>query len=143
MTASATRVLLVGDLHANLGAVLAVIDHASALGVDLILQVGDYGHWPRDRHGQKFARRVEARLALRGLDLWWVDGNHEDFVFLAQASQAAPAESATYPITKDKLICGLRLDGRGHVRGDQTLAMWERSKLKTSSDVCIVRAGGF
>lgn len=73
-----SRVLLVADLHANTGAAEAVIDHASTLGAHLILQVGDYGFW-HDMRGQKFARRVEARLALRGLELWWIDGNHEDF----------------------------------------------------------------
>ncbi|MGC3995178.1 MAG: metallophosphoesterase family protein [Propionicimonas sp.] len=70
------RLLLAGDMHGNTGAALAVIDHAAALHVDLILQLGDFGFW---RQGQKFLRKVEARLAARGLELWWVDGNHEDF----------------------------------------------------------------
>lgn len=73
------RILLVGDLHANTGAAFQVLDHAAEVGADLVLQVGDYGWWPRDAAGQKFIRKVEKRLALRGLDLWWIDGNHEDF----------------------------------------------------------------
>lgn len=74
-----TRVLLIGDMHGNTGAAFDVLDYAADVGVDLVLQVGDYGWWPRDLGGQKFIRKVESRLALRGLDLWWIDGNHEDF----------------------------------------------------------------
>lgn len=73
------RALLVGDLHGNTGAALEVLDHAASIGADLILQVGDYGWWPRDPGGQKTTRKVEKRLAERSLDLWWIDGNHEDF----------------------------------------------------------------
>jgi hypothetical protein len=83
VTADPMRVLVVGDTHANTGSAFEVIDHAAALGVDLILQAGDLGYWPRDQRGQVFLRKVEKRLALRGLDLWWVDGNHEGFDSLA------------------------------------------------------------
>lgn len=71
------RVLVVGDLHSNTGAALAIIDHAAMLPADVILQVGDLGWWSRDPQGQKFLRKIEKRLALRDLELWWVDGNHE------------------------------------------------------------------
>lgn len=71
------RVLIVGDLHGNTGAALQVIDYAASVQADLILQLGDLGYWPADPQGQKFLRKIEKRLAIRGLDLWWVDGNHE------------------------------------------------------------------
>lgn len=77
------RVLAVGDLHANTSSALAVIDHAVAMDADLILQVGDFGWWPRDQQGRSFLRKVEKRLARHDLDLWWIDGNHEDFQSLA------------------------------------------------------------
>lgn len=73
------RILLVGDLHANTGAAFQALDHAAEVGADLVLQVGDYGWWPRDPGGQKFILKVEKRLAEHGLDLWWIDGNHSDF----------------------------------------------------------------
>jgi hypothetical protein len=78
LTGEPMRVLVVGDVHANTGAAFEVIDHAANLGVDLILQAGDWGYWPRDQRAQVFLRKVEKRLALRGLNLWWVTGNHED-----------------------------------------------------------------
>lgn len=81
--ATGLRVLIVGDLHANTGAAFEVIDYAAAAGVDLILQVGDFGYWVRDLQGQRCLWKVEKRLALRGVNLWWIDGNHEDFDRLA------------------------------------------------------------
>ncbi len=77
------RVLVVGDLHANTGAALGVIEHAVVMGADVILQAGDFGWWPREEYGRSYLRKVEKHLALRGLELWWIDGNHEDFRSLA------------------------------------------------------------
>lgn len=78
-----TRVLVVGDLHSETGAAFEIIDHAATLGVDLILQAGDFGFFPKDQRGQVFLRKVEKRLTQRGLNLWWIDGNHENFESLA------------------------------------------------------------
>lgn len=58
--------------------VVQVIARAAEVNADLILQVGDFGFWPRTEPGRKFLRKTEARLARVGLDLWWVDGNHDD-----------------------------------------------------------------
>lgn len=80
------RILLVGDLHMNTLAAFQAIDHARALQADLILQLGDFGFWPRgaDNAGQKFLRKVDARLAAAGLMMWFVPGNHEDWHALAK-----------------------------------------------------------
>lgn len=80
------RVLLVGDLHGNTAASLAAIDHAARLGADVILQLGDLGFWPRSEKGRSFLAKVEKRLALRKLQMWWIDGNHEDFARLVVRS---------------------------------------------------------
>lgn len=78
------RILLVGDLHMNTLAAHQVIDHAQALGVDLILQLGDFGFWPRTSAGQKYLNEVESKLSTFGLDLWFIPGNHEDWTSLAE-----------------------------------------------------------
>lgn len=72
------RVLMVGDLHANTSAALAVVEHAASVRADLIVQVGDLGFWPRDPGGQKFLRKLAASLERHNLEMWFVDGNHED-----------------------------------------------------------------
>jgi hypothetical protein len=77
------RILIVGDLHCDTLAARAAIDHAAAVHADVILQLGDFGFWPRTEPGRKFLRKVEARLGQVGVDLWWVDGNHDDHKALA------------------------------------------------------------
>ena len=94
------RILLVGDLHMNTLAALQVIDHAQALAADLILQLGDFGFWPRSSAGQRYLNEVESKLSKFGLDLWFIPGNHEDWTSLAER-----------PIEDD----GLRIIA-GHIR---------------------------
>jgi hypothetical protein len=72
------RILVVGDLHCDTAAARMAIDHAAAVGADVLVQLGDFGFWPRTEPGRKFIRKAEARLAQVGLDLWWVAGNHDD-----------------------------------------------------------------
>lgn len=72
------RILLVGDLHCDTAAAFAVIARAVEMHADVILQLGDFGFWPRTEFGRKFLRKVEARLAQCDLQLWWIDGNHSD-----------------------------------------------------------------
>lgn len=93
------RVLIVGDLHCNTGALFQVVDHAAEVRADVIVQVGDFGFWPRTPSGQKFLRKAEARLALRGLDLWWVSGNHDDL----QALGSRPVEADGRRRTSDHM----------------------------------------
>jgi Calcineurin-like phosphoesterase superfamily domain len=83
------RVLIVGDLHCDTAAAIKVIDHAAEVGADVIMQVGDFGFWPRTESGRKFLRKAETRLDRLGLQLWWVDGNHDDL----QALRTRPVEA--------------------------------------------------
>jgi len=76
------RILLVGDTHANLSWTQFVVDQARKLRVDQILQLGDFGYWPRDAWGRRFLSDIESRLSDCGLTMWFVDGNHEDHASL-------------------------------------------------------------
>ncbi len=70
----------------NTRAAHEVIDHAQAVDADLILQVGDFGYWPRAEHraGVEYLTLVDDALASAGLELWFVPGNHEDWPELAR-----------------------------------------------------------
>lgn len=72
------RVAFLGDTHANTQATYQVIDKVAELGVDTIIQCGDFGFWPRLPLGQKFLRKISHRLVNNGIILHWADGNHED-----------------------------------------------------------------
>lgn len=70
------RIALVGDLHGELHAARSAIARARRDRVDLVLQLGDFGFWPGPR-GPSFAQVVDGLLGGSGLEMWFIDGNHE------------------------------------------------------------------
>lgn len=71
-------VALAGDWHANADYAVASIARALDGGADAIVHLGDFGF--------RFAPAYLAALdeALGDVPLWFVDGNHEDFPWLAR-----------------------------------------------------------
>ena len=88
------RILVAGDWHGNEDWALSVIRRVPGAlageGRRLILQLGDFGVWP-DRAGQRYLTRISRALAEADAELWFIDGNHEDFPQLARLA----AEAAT------------------------------------------------
>ncbi len=72
------KLSLVGDAHSDTAWMLNVIEVASAASCDAIMQLGDFGVWPGVT-GVKFLRKVNSALVKHGLDLFFLDGNHDDF----------------------------------------------------------------
>lgn len=70
------RVMFLGDTHANLGFITRAFGRAWEQECEAIIQVGDFGWWPRHRDALRFIDGV-ADLA-NDLPLYFVDGNHED-----------------------------------------------------------------
>jgi len=80
-TVSGMRILLVGDTHGNTRWwANFVTPAASALEVDLVFQLGDFGYWPR---GEDFLRAVTAT----DVPVVFLDGNHEHHPALQQVVQ--------------------------------------------------------
>jgi hypothetical protein len=81
------RIGVAGDWHGNtVWAVRAVREMAALLPADaprVIVQLGDFGIWP-GLGGREFLARLDAALAGAGAELWFADGNHEDFTRLAR-----------------------------------------------------------
>jgi predicted phosphodiesterase len=70
------RIMFLGDVHGNRKWVRnVVLPKAEESGVELILQLGDFGFmWPgNDEYG-----RLSADLETAGIPMWFVDGNHDD-----------------------------------------------------------------
>lgn len=80
--ASPSRVLLLGDVHGELGWLKVACRKAVEQNCSVILQVGDFGFWPHYSRGREFLKRAEDLLTFHGLTLWWVDGNHENHDWL-------------------------------------------------------------
>ncbi|MDQ2813294.1 MAG: metallophosphoesterase [Actinomycetota bacterium] len=76
-----------GDWHGNSAWATRAIEKMSRLlpesGPRIIVHLGDFGIWPGPA-GQAYLSRLEAALQDATAELWFVDGNHEDFSQLAR-----------------------------------------------------------
>jgi hypothetical protein len=87
------RVLVAGDWHGCTPWALRVIRQAPQLLASekrrIILHLGDFGIWPGEE-GRDYLFKVSAALADADAELWFVDGNHEDFDRLCTEKERAP-----------------------------------------------------
>lgn len=115
------RLAVLGDVHGHLTLAFRVLrrwQDETGLALDLILQVGDMGAYPPpfrlDEATRRFAERDPDELGFAayyqgdpeaaeifgpdalparalGCELWFIKGNHEDFVFLEEISVGSTA----------------------------------------------------
>jgi Icc-related predicted phosphoesterase len=71
-------VFVAGDVHGNLDWMLRLLDTCNDLGCRSLLQLGDLGVWPRWSTGEEFIEWTSAAAAERGIEITFLDGNHED-----------------------------------------------------------------
>lgn len=80
-----SKVVIAGDWHMNLWWATRVIDQLPYLLPDeekpILLHCGDFGIWP-GISGQKYLRVINADLNQNNAELWFVPGNHENWVTL-------------------------------------------------------------
>ncbi|AGT13046.1 hypothetical protein CROSSROADS_47 [Mycobacterium phage Crossroads] len=88
------KLMLAGDWHGNLPWAFKAIHFAKANGADTILHVGDFGWWAPIERTFQFLAEVDKELKTVGIDLLWVDGNHEDHAFWHQFNKPG-----SYPLT--------------------------------------------
>jgi len=73
-----SRLLVAGDLHADESWFENLVYYAREQRCQAILQLGDLGYWPRIKHYDDFLRSLPRQLEGADLDLYFVEGNHED-----------------------------------------------------------------
>lgn len=71
--------LVAGDWHGSFSQADKVIRHAYELGIDTIFHVGDFGIWQNDK---KYLNQMEFLLNQWNIEMYFIDGNHENFVML-------------------------------------------------------------
>jgi hypothetical protein len=118
------RVGVAGDWHGNAAWATRAVRKITALlpddGPRIILHLGDFGIWP-GRGGQDYLARVDAALAAAEAELWFVDGNHEDFGQLARLRPGPDGPHDREPVT-DR-IWHLPRGHRWHWHGREWLAL--------------------
>lgn len=87
------RVVVAGDWHGNSRWAEHVISRAGDLLRDearpLVLQLGDFGVWPGPV-GAGYISRVREACTRAGVQLWFIDGNHEDFTQIQEHRDGYP-----------------------------------------------------
>ncbi|MBS4102773.1 metallophosphoesterase family protein [Tsukamurella paurometabola] len=81
--ADPTLVAVAGDWHGNTAWAIHVVHQAARCGVNVIVQVGDFGLWP-GKWGTEYLDELNLALDDAGVALLWVDGNHDDHDQLAK-----------------------------------------------------------
>jgi len=89
------RILVTGDWHGNQPWAVNVLKRVPELlwdqDIKLVLHLGDFGIWP-DRDGERYLAAIEWALGQVGAQLWFIDGNHEDFSLLSAMVGRAGAD---------------------------------------------------
>jgi predicted phosphodiesterase len=99
-----TNILMLGDTHGDRGFVRGAIKWAAENDIHTIYQLGDFGYWPRVNNGQKFLHGVIEALEEHSVQLFWIDGNHEDHAVLQP--KAAKVDYAKPVPVKDRWSTG-------------------------------------
>lgn len=71
-------IALAGDWHGNVAHAEHSIYTAANSGASVLIQLGDFGVWPGSK-GQHYLDAVSTAARTAGLDVYFLDGNHEDF----------------------------------------------------------------
>jgi Icc-related predicted phosphoesterase len=75
-----TKVMFVGDTHGNIDNFTKILHYAKENEVHQIIQVGDFGWWPRWEKGKYFIEQSNFMIKYLGLEpIIFIPGNHEDY----------------------------------------------------------------
>lgn len=75
MRTDVQKVAVAGDWHGNQSYALKAINWAAKQNVDSILHVGDFGFW---RSPDGYSKTLGERALKLGIEIFFVDGNHEN-----------------------------------------------------------------
>ena len=85
------RVMVVGDVHGDVGWIKRLAERAHRLRIDTVVSVGDFGIGPfaGDRPGAPFDQKIQRIAERNGVTFYVVPGNHENYDTIAKL-QARP-----------------------------------------------------
>ncbi len=77
------KMMMQGDTHGNTVAIRRALRYAQVEGCDELFVVGDFGFgWSRSSTGDAFVESVSRAAISYDIDVYWLDGNHENFDLL-------------------------------------------------------------
>lgn len=75
-------IIISGDSHADYYFVKNLVERAKEKDIKDIIICGDFGYWPKDGQGKQFLWNLNNLLKDKDIKIYFVDGNHEDFIEL-------------------------------------------------------------
>lgn len=73
-----TKLAIAGDWHGSGGWAAQAIWYAKKVkAADHLIQVGDFGYWLPGSGRDRYLAQVQEAADDWGIDIWWLDGNHE------------------------------------------------------------------
>ena len=79
-----SEIMVAGDWHGNFSWASRCLRVAQDNAIDLILQVGDFGYWEHIPEGKYYLDKLSENAVLRGVNVVWLDGNHENHTVLRE-----------------------------------------------------------
>lgn len=103
------RILMCGDAHGNISHVRYLLSTAKKQNCDRIFVLGDFGLWEHERDGVVFLNLVSAYAHQRGLQVYCLDGNHDNWVESVFRAGPRPDAEGFHELRR-----AVKYAGRGH-----------------------------
>lgn len=84
---------IAGDWHGSTDWAIKQVRIANRLGISRVMQLGDFGLWDHTVGGVRYLDALNEVCRKLGLQVWWLDGNHENFNSLEQYVSRAPRDA--------------------------------------------------
>lgn len=75
-------IMLAGDTHGDLHQIKYLIEKATEHDATAIVVLGDFGFWEHHKSGIIFLDYIETKIAEHDIQLYFIDGNHENHTLL-------------------------------------------------------------
>jgi predicted phosphodiesterase len=75
-------IIIAGDSHCDYHFIRCLYDKAIDNNIKDIIICGDFGYWPNNNQGKNFLWNLNNLLKDKDIRIYFVDGNHEDFIEL-------------------------------------------------------------
>lgn len=79
-----STIYVAGDWHGDISWASSCLREAEANTIDTIIQVGDFGYWEHNNEGAYYLDKLSENAQLRGVNVVWLDGNHENHTLLRE-----------------------------------------------------------
>lgn len=81
------KILIAGDVHGSTSHMVYLLEQARRKDAEKLFQVGDFGYWEHARPGVEYLNRVQAHALSHGVDVYFLDGNHDNRALLLEKYQ--------------------------------------------------------